>query len=100
MTTIVWVIATFITPADDEETLKNFVKKVNPGGPGWNKFQDSTSTKTWSVPNGIISMILGSITIYGVLIGVGQIIYGNIIEGLALFGIVCLTGLQLMRRMK
>ena len=34
----IWIIATFITPPDDEETLKNFVKKVNPGGPGWKKF--------------------------------------------------------------
>ena len=27
LTTIIWIIATFLTPPDDEETLKNFVKK-------------------------------------------------------------------------
>ena len=99
LTTIVWMVATFITPADDEETLKNFVKKVNPGGPGWKKYQDTENNEAWSVPKGIIAMILGCITIYGVLIGVGQIIYGNYIEGLVLFGIVCLSGYQLKRRM-
>ena len=99
LTTIIWMVATFITPADDEETLKNFVKKVNPGGPGWKKYQDTENNEAWSVPKGIIAMILGSITIYGVLIGVGQLIYGNYIEGLALFGIVCLSGYQLKRRM-
>ena len=99
LTTIVWVVATFITPADDEETLKNFVKKVNPGGPGWKKFQDTQYSEVWSVPKGIIAMILGCITIYGVLIGIGQIIYGNNIEGLVLFGIVCISGYQLKRRM-
>ena len=99
LTTIIWMVATFITPADDEETLKNFVKKVNPGGPGWKKYQDTANNEAWSVPKGIIAMILGSITIYGVLIGVGQLIYGNYIEGLALFGIVCLSGYQLKRRM-
>ncbi len=98
LTTIVWMVATFITPADDKETLKNFVKKVNPGGPGWKKYQDTANNEAWSVPKGIIAMILGSISIYGVLIGVGQIIYGNYIEGLALFGIVCLSGYQLKRR--
>ena len=99
LTTIIWMVATFITPADDEETLKNFVKKVNPGGPGWKKYQDTENNEAWSVPKGIIAMILGCITIYGVLIGVGQLIYGNYIEGLALFGIVCLSGYQLKRRM-
>ena len=99
LTTIIWMVATFITPADDEETLKNFVKKVNPGGPGWKKYQDTANNEAWSVPKGIIAMILGSISIYGVLIGVGQLIYGNYIEGLALFGIVCLSGYQLKRRM-
>ena len=98
LTTLVWVAATFITPADDIETLKNFVKKVNPGGPGWKKFQDVPSTEAWSVPNGIIAMILGCITIYGVLLGVGQIIYGHYIPGFALFGIVFLSGFILKRQ--
>jgi Na+/proline symporter len=97
LTTIVWMVATFITPADDEETLRNFVKIVNPGGPGWKKFQDAENNEVWSVPKGIIAVILGCITIYGVLIGVGQIIYGNYIAGLALFGIVCISGYQLKR---
>ena len=100
LTTLVWVAATFITPADDKETLKNFVKKVNPGGPGWKKFQDITTIEAWSVPNGIINMILGCLIIYGVLLGVGQIIYGNHISGLVLFGIVCLSGIKLKRRIK
>ena len=28
LTTIVWILATYFTPPDDEETLQNFVKKV------------------------------------------------------------------------
>ena len=100
LTTILWIVATYITPPDDEETLKNFVKKVNPGGPGWKKFQDISTIETWSVPNGIIDMILGSIAIYGVLLGVGQIIYGHYIPGLALLGIVFISGFKLKRRMQ
>ena len=30
LTTIIWVIATFLTPPDDDETLQKFVIKVNP----------------------------------------------------------------------
>ena len=100
LTTIIWITATFITPKDDEETLKQFVKKVNPGGPGWKKFQDAAHSETWPVPNGILSMILGCIGVYGVLLGVGQIIYGNNTYGLILLGIAYLSGLQLKRRMQ
>ena len=48
LTTIIWVLATFITPPNDEETLKNFIKKVNPGGPGWEKLQDSVNNESCS----------------------------------------------------
>ena len=97
LTTIVWVTATFITPPDDEETLKNFVKKVNPGGPGWKRFQEESHTH-WSVPNGIVAMILGCIAVYGFLLGVGQIIYGQTVLGFALVLIGCVAGLRLKKR--
>ena len=77
LTTIVWVIATFITPPDDEKTLVNFVKKVNPGGPGWSKYTLNDSKEIWQLPKGILLMFLGCLTVYSVLLGVGQLIYGN-----------------------
>ena len=77
LTTIVWVIATFITPPDDEKTLVNFVKKVNPGGPGWSKYTLSDSKEIWQLPRGILLMFLGCSAVYSVLLGVGQLIYGN-----------------------
>ena len=97
LTTIVWVTATFITPPDDEETLKNFVKKVNPGGPGWKRFQAESHTH-WSVPNGIVAMVLGCIAVYGFLLGVGQVIYGQTVSGFALVLIGCVAGLRLKKR--
>ena len=76
LTTIVWVVATFVTPPDDEKTLQNFVKKINPGGPGWSKYSMTTG-EPWLLPKGILLMILGCIAVYSILIGVGQLIYGN-----------------------
>ena len=77
LTTITWIIATFITPPEDEKTLMRFVDIVNPGGPGWKKFEQKKTIKGWSVPKGILSMLLGSIAVYGVLLGTGSFIYGN-----------------------
>jgi hypothetical protein len=97
LTTIIWIIATFITPPDDEETLKSFVKKINPGGPGWRRFQEDSHAH-WPVPNGIISMILGCIAVYGFLLGVGQMIYGQGVLGLALIIVGFLAGMRLKKR--
>ena len=76
LTTLVWIVATFVTPPDDEKTLQNFVNKINPGGPGWSKYSTPT-TESWILPKGILLMILGCIVVYSILIGVGQLIYGN-----------------------
>ena len=95
ITTIVWIIATYVTPPDDDETLQNFVNKINPGGPGWKKYSSSVASETWDVPKGILSMVLGCFSVYGLLLGVGQLIYGNFYPGILIcgFGLIASIGL-------
>lgn len=99
LTTIVWIAATYFTPPDSDDTLRNFVKKVNPGGPGWTKFSELNTNEPWPVPIGILCMILGCISIYSVLLGVGQLIYGHNI-GFGLIGLSLTSALALMRLWK
>ena len=99
LTTIVWLIATYFTPPEDEETLRNFVKKVNPGGPGWTKYSNDESTEPWPIPKGILSMLLGCIAVYGILLGVGQLIY-NDSNGFVLIGISFFASIGLFRTWK
>ena len=98
LTTIVWVVATFVTPPDDEKTLQNFVKKINPGGPGWSKYSMTTG-EPWVLPKGILLMVLGCIAVYSILIGVGQLIYGNSI-GYMLIALSIISGFGLKQLWK
>ena len=77
LTTSIWVFATFVTPSEDDKTLKRFVKIVNPGGPGWKNYKEKNQAEEWSVPSGILSMMLGTIAVYSVLLATGSFIYGN-----------------------
>jgi Na+/proline symporter len=87
ITTIVWVSVTFLTQAENVQVLRDFYKRTQPGGPGWKKIIDAAktdgetlenNTEKWSVPSGILAMILGCILVYGCLFAVGNWLYGNV----------------------
>jgi len=97
ITTVVWVIATYITPPDDDETLQNFVNKIDPGGPGWKKYSNGVASDDWHVPKGILSMVLGCFSVYGLLLGVGQLIYGNFYPGIFICGLGTVSSIWLSK---
>lgn len=43
ITTVAWVTACFITPATQDNVLKNFYHKIQPIGPGWGKYKKGLS---------------------------------------------------------
>ena len=104
VTTSIWLIVTFMTPADEKETLIKFYKKTKPGGPGWNKIKEhitmSDEKKEWIVPKGIICMIIGCITIYSALFSTGYFIYGEISSALIFLLVTIVFGLILFKNAK
>ncbi len=86
ITTIIWLAVTFLTKPEDTKVLFNFYKKTQPGGPGWKTTIKTAEEKginivtdfsTWSVPSGILAMLVGCVLIYGVLFATGYWIYGR-----------------------
>ena len=104
VTTSIWLIVTFITPADEKETLIKFYKKTKPGGPGWNKIKEhiamSDEKEEWIVPKGILCMIIGCITIYSALFSTGYFIYGEISSALIFLLVTIISGLILFKNAK
>jgi len=106
ITTIVWVVVTFLTKPEKEETLRSFYKQTTPGGPGWKKviatFKDEKyiqkeSNKEWSVPSGILAMILGCIMVYSIMFATGNILYGNYTLAAGLGVLIFVSAFLLLR---
>ncbi len=97
ITTIGWLLVTFLTPPDSKETLYAFVQKTRAGGPGWKKVyeqakKDGVSLEgendKWPVPMGILCSFVGCIAIYAALFSTGCFLYGR---WDAAFGLLALT---------
>ena len=91
ITTIVWLVVTFVTKPDDDQKLIEFYKKTRPGGPGWKRIvnlpdfkNEKGYNKTWAVPRGILCMLVGCLAIYSALFSTGYFIYGELYLGLIL----------------
>lgn len=80
VTTLVWVAVTYLTPPEDDKTLKNFVQKLELGGLGWTSFSSTNAVK-WSVPQGVLAMVLGCVFVYSILFATGLFIYGEFLWG-------------------
>jgi SSS family solute:Na+ symporter len=97
LTSLIWILATFLTPPDDDQTLKNFVNKINPGGPGWKKYSTIKSETSSSISRGVLSMFLGCIVVYGALIGTGQLLYGYVFHGSIIYLLILFISVLLFK---
>jgi solute:Na+ symporter, SSS family len=108
LTTISWIVVTLLTKPIDEETLRNFYRKIRPGGPGWKTVVVNARKQgielikekdlKWDVPTGILCMIMGCLAIYSTLFAIGNLLYKEfpltiIFTGIALISAFILTRL-------
>ncbi|ASV30278.1 sodium:solute symporter family protein [Maribacter cobaltidurans] len=106
VTTAIWLLATFMTSPESDETLRSFYKKIQPGGPGWKKVVDQSEAdneqivkagERWSVPQGVTAMLLGIALIYSIMFATGYWIYGRTTNALILSGVALVTGFLLIK---
>ncbi len=75
ITTVIWLLVTFLTQPVSKEHLIHFYKKVIPGG-FWRPIREElkeAESKTKILPD-IINWLLGTILVYSALFGIGKII--------------------------
>jgi len=107
ITTLCWVGVTLMTSPSEMTTLTSFVKKIQPGGPGWAAVRAEMSTEElqskatgWNVPQGILCLFVGAFAIYGALFSTGYFIYGEKLAGFLLGGLSLIAFYVLWRLSK
>src|SRR5665213_1930149 len=97
-TTAVWLIVTFVTKPESEDTLKRFYERVRPAGNGWGPIARL-------VPGGsedklgiaLVDWVAGLGLVYGVLFGIGRIVLGELGAGLAWLVLAAVCGAVIAR---
>jgi len=104
VTTVSWVIAAFVTQPADEQTLKDFCRKIHPGGPGWKHVYAAIEEEGGEVagdavnlPRGILCMVLGCALVYSGLFATGFWLYGQLLSAVILFAVALVSTLLLVK---
>jgi len=85
-TTIAWLVVTYLTPAESDETLQKFFDQVKPGGPGWKNFT-SDNTVVEPIWPAVVKVFVSAASIIAFLYGIGQIFFGSVWFGILLMAI-------------
>ena len=93
-TTLAWVLATFVTPAEPEEKLLSFYRRVHPTIYGWKRVAALAPdmAEVRDLGSNAFDWVMGCVMVYGTLFGIGKIIFGAWIAGLLLLACAALSG--------
>jgi len=99
ITTVIWVLTTFLTKPEEEATLRRFYRLTQPGGPGWKKFREHgvSEAAEANLPVEVLAMLVGSFMVYSTLFGIGYLVYGTYINASIALGIAGVSAFILFR---
>ncbi len=94
LTTIAWLIATFVTAPESRDTLVSFYRRVHPTVYGWrpiaNLARDLPEVR--DVRSNLFNWIMGCVLVYGALFGIGKIVFGEWLAGIAMLVFAAIAG--------
>jgi Na+/proline symporter len=88
ITTVIWLVVTFLTAPENPETLTAFYRRTRPGAAGWGpvaRLAPEVAPARDGLSN-LLAWICGCVLIYGALFGVGKLLLKETGPGLLLLG--------------
>ena len=103
ITTVGWLLVTFITQPEKDEVLLSFYRKVTPASMGWKKLLDrypNEKEEKGTLGKEIGLMITGTFMVYAALFSTGFFIYGEVVPGIVSAIIAVIGGVIIFRSWK
>ncbi|MBK8503671.1 MAG: Na+:solute symporter [Saprospiraceae bacterium] len=106
ITSIIWISVTFLTQPESQKTLRNFYRRIQPGGNGWKLVVDSAAAEgdqivdkkvKWTLPSGILAMLIATAMVYSLLFATGKLLFGQPSIATVLFVIAAFAAFLLFR---
>ena len=109
VTTVGWLVVTFLTPPVDTDTLRDFHAKIRPLGQGWDAVvpptdrseQDGSGERDpgpgGELAAGLLAWFLGCVMVYAALFGTGFLLYGNVAWGIVSLIVAAVAGRAVMK---
>ncbi len=99
ITTVGWLLVTFLTQPEKDEVLLSFYRKVQPASLGWKKVLDrypAEKQEKGRLGMEIGLMLVGTVMVYAALFSTGFFIYGEIAQGVIAGAIAIAGGLFIL----
>lgn len=102
ITTVAWLAVTWLTPPETDATLTSFYRRVRPQGRGWAPVAARVGPLApraggGSLASQLTNAVLGCVLVYAALFGVGELLLGGALRGLALLAVSALAAFAIAR---